>query len=62
LLDELVISGREDGIGARLADLRKSGIDEAMVWLLGVDDPESEGARLSRLIGELSSEPIWLDG
>lgn len=53
LIDNLVVSGDESTIAIRLADLLEAGLDELLVLLIGVADPQAEEARLMQLIGQL---------
>lgn len=57
LADELVISGNEDEVTARIAALPESGIDEmlAAVLMLG-DDPQPAYDRTVALLGRLAQE------
>ncbi len=52
LIDNLVVSGDEAAVAARLADLLSSGLDELLVMPITVADPEGEQAHLARLIGQ----------
>jgi F420-dependent oxidoreductase-like protein len=53
LIENLVVSGDEATIATRLADLLAAGLDELLVMLVSITDPESEQTRLMRLIGQL---------
>lgn len=53
LIDNLVVSGDEATIATRLADLLAAGLDELLVMLVVVADPQAEEARLMHLIGQL---------
>jgi len=53
LIDNLVISGDEATIATRLADLLATGLDELLVMLVVVADPQAEEAQLMHLIGQL---------
>jgi hypothetical protein len=53
LIDNLVVSGDEATIATRLADLLATGLDELLVMLVVVADPQAEEARLMQLIGQL---------
>ncbi len=53
LIDNLVVSGDEATIATRLADLLAAGLDELLVMLVVVADPQAEEARLMQLIGQL---------
>ncbi len=53
LLDNLVVSGDETAIAARLNELLDAGLDELLVMAVPVVDLQSEQARLGRLIGQL---------
>ena len=53
LIDNLVVSGDETTIATRLADLLAAGLDELLVMLVVVADPQAEEARLMHLIGQL---------
>ena len=53
LIDNLIVSGDEATIATRLADLLAAGLDELLVMLVVVADPQAEEARLMHLIGQL---------
>lgn len=53
LIDNLVVSGDEAAIAARLIELLAAGLDELLVMPVPVADPEGEQTRLMRLIGQL---------
>jgi alkanesulfonate monooxygenase SsuD/methylene tetrahydromethanopterin reductase-like flavin-dependent oxidoreductase (luciferase family) len=53
LIDNLVVSGDEATIATRLADLLAAGLDELLVMLVVIADPQAEEARLMHLIGQL---------
>jgi F420-dependent oxidoreductase-like protein len=53
LIDNLVVSGDEATVVARLTDLLAQGLDELLVMPIVVTDAEDEQARLARLIGQL---------
>jgi alkanesulfonate monooxygenase SsuD/methylene tetrahydromethanopterin reductase-like flavin-dependent oxidoreductase (luciferase family) len=53
LIENLVVSGDEATIAARLADLLATGLDELLVMLVSITDPDDEQARLMQLIGRL---------
>ena len=56
LIDNLVISGNETTIAARLNELLGTGIDELIVSLVpvaGTDEDEQQKAQLIHLIGRL---------
>jgi F420-dependent oxidoreductase-like protein len=53
LIDNLVLSGDEAAIAARLNELLAAGLDELLVMPIPVADPEAEWTRLARLIGQL---------
>jgi F420-dependent oxidoreductase-like protein len=54
LLDNLVVSGDEVTIMARLTDLLAQGLDELLVQPISITDIAGEQARLATLIGQLS--------
>ena len=51
LLDELVVSGSEATVAARLREIQAAGVDELIVTPLGVADAEAEELALVRLLG-----------
>jgi F420-dependent oxidoreductase-like protein len=53
LFDSLVISGDDDTIRARLADVLATGLDELLVMPIAVSDATAEQTRLAKLIGQL---------
>jgi F420-dependent oxidoreductase-like protein len=53
LIESLVVSGDENAIATRLADLLAGGLHELLVMSIPVVDAESEQAQLIRLIGQL---------
>lgn len=53
LIDNLVVSGNEASVAARLVDLLSKGLNELLVMLVPVTSAESEQTRLMRLIGQL---------
>ena len=53
LVDNLVISGNEETVTARLTGLLGSGLDELMVSLVPVTGANDEYTRLMHLIGRL---------
>ncbi len=53
LLDNLVVSGSEAEVVARLTNLLARGLDELLVMPIGISDPTQEQTRLTHLIGQL---------
>ncbi len=53
LIENLVVYGDETTIATRLVDLLAAGLDELLVLLVAVADPQAEEARLMQLIGQL---------
>ena len=53
LIENLVVSGDEATIAKRLTDLLAAGLDELLVMLIVVADPQAEEARLMQLVGQL---------
>jgi len=53
LVDNLVISGKEDAVTIRFSELLASGLDELMVTLLPIKDTDDEQFRLMHSIAEL---------
>lgn len=51
LIGSLVVSGNEATVAAHLVDLLSKGLNELLVMLVPVADPESELAQIMRLIG-----------
>jgi F420-dependent oxidoreductase-like protein len=54
LLDELVVSGTEDEVAARLQAIQSAGVDELILTPLAVADAEAEERGLLRLLGQLA--------
>lgn len=52
LIDNLVVSGDDAIVAARLTDLLASGLDELLIFPIGVTDLADERNRLMRLIGQ----------
>lgn len=53
LLEDLVISGDEAAVAARLRDLLAAGLDELLVMLIPIADAAAETAALARVLGAL---------
>ncbi len=53
LIENLIVFGDEATIAARLADLLAAGLDELLVMLIVVADPQAEEARLMQMVGQL---------
>ena len=53
LVDNLVISGNEATVAARLTELLGTGLDELMVYSVPVTGSDDEYARLMYMIGRL---------
>ena len=53
LIDNLVISGNEATVAARINEFLGAGLDELMVSLVPVTGADDEYARLMHLIGRL---------
>ncbi|MFN8471303.1 MAG: LLM class flavin-dependent oxidoreductase [Anaerolineae bacterium] len=56
LVDALVVSGTNEMVEARLRELLASGLDELMVSLVPVADPESERGALADIVAKIASE------
>lgn len=54
LLDNLIVSGTEARVAARLSELLTTGLDELMVMLIPAADEAAETTRLMQVIGTLS--------
>ena len=53
LINNLVVSGDEPDVAARLQELLNTGLNELLVMSIGVTDPIEEQTRLTHLIGQL---------
>ncbi len=53
LIDSLVVSGDEASVVAQLVNLLSKGLNELLVMLVPVANPESEQTQLLRLVGQL---------
>jgi hypothetical protein len=53
LIDNLVVSGNEETIQARLNNLLEQGLDELLVMPIAVVDASAEQKQLARLLGQM---------